>query len=995
MFSPNGLNNSLMTTSNFFFSLNRYRTALLLSVMFFFCIGAPPAIAQGWERYYGGNKEDIGEALLSTSDWGFLVVGNTQSFGQPGGDQGVNVYALKVDVDGDLVWQRVYNTAFYDRAKAVVEIEANRYVLAAEASDASQQGPFGLMLLEIDERGVLLDTFSFSLDEVPNLRINDMILAPDGGLLVAGFADYYADKDDDMVIMKISADMELEWHRILDVGVNDRANAIAVIDGGYVVTGQVDSEVEPPAAFGDDIVTLRMDEAGAIVWQRKLASDQNDEGNDIIVDNDGNIVITGFIDADLIIWKYDQGGESTDSLRFSMFGNGNVGEAIVALDEGYVVAGFTEVDDSNLDQLLLEVDQSLDVVWNTSNGDVESSDITFDIVKSKSGGYATAGYSGVDILFDPQLSLMKTDEQGQIVSNVIRGQVFHDIDVACDLDPGEPRLSGWLVRATGDEKTYFATTNEVGVFEMRVGLGSYVVEALPRNDYWESCFPGGVNVGFNQIYDTVGVNFPLKAKYIDCPLMEVDISTPWISNCTDIEYTVNYSNQGTGGTDGAASVEVELDLALSFQSASLPFSFANDTYTFELGNVPYNTEGSFTIQTFMDCDSIVEDQSGLVTARIFPDTLCSPADPGWNGASVSVDGLCEGDETVTFRLSNTGNAAMVSAKSYFIVEEDLMFLTNGFDLDEEQDTTILLPANGSTYRIIAEQVDGHPGNSFPTRAVEGCGTDEEGGYSVGYVTQWPENDGDQAVSIHVDEVLADVPDVAMVAHPKGWQDSLISAQMALTYRVFFRNITQDSVLRVVVRDTLPEGLDISTLEFGASSHPATYDIYENGVIKATFENLELPVDGTSPQDYAFFEYRVAQTDGNATGTVIENSALVIYDYNTPVFTGRTRHVVGAPTTTGLLEVIPTDIDTPDWASDVKVKVFPNPATEYITLEVEGLQGQHELSFTLLNLYGQPVRSINREGHQCTFDRNNLPAGSYIYLVRADGQKIAAGTLIIR
>lgn len=995
MFSPNGLNNSLMTTSNFFFSLNRYRTALLLSVMFFFCIGAPPAIAQGWERYYGGNKEDIGEALLSTSDWGFLVVGNTQSFGQPGGDQGVNVYALKVDVDGDLVWQRAYNTAFYDRAKAVVEIEANRYVLAAEASDASQQGPFGLMLLEIDERGVLLDTFSFSLDEVPNLRINDMILAPDGGLLVAGFADYYAEKDDDMVIMKISADMELEWHRILDVGVNDRANAIAVIDGGYVVTGQVDSEVEPPAAFGDDIVTLRMDEAGAIVWQRKLASDQNDEGNDILVDNDGNIVITGFIDADLILWKYDQGGESVDSLRYSMFGSGNAGEALISLEEGYVVAGITEVDESNLNQLLLEVDQSFNVLWSASNGDVESSDITFDIVKSKSGGYATAGYSGVDILFDPQLSLMKTDEQGQIVSNVIRGQVFHDIDVACDLDPGEPRLSGWLVRATGDEKTYFATTNEVGVFEMRVGLGSYVVEALPRNDYWESCFPGGVNVGFNQIYDTVGVNFPLKAKYIDCPLMEVDISTPWISNCTDIEYTVNYSNQGTGGTDGEASVEVELDPALSFQSASLPFSFANDTYTFELGNVPYNTEGSFTIQTFMDCDSIVEDQSGLVTARIFPDTLCSPADPGWNGASVSVDGLCEGDETVTFRLSNTGNAAMVSAKSYFIVEEDLMFLTNGFDLDEEQDTTILLPANGSTYRIIAEQVDGHPGNSFPTRAVEGCGTDEEGGYSVGYVTQWPENDGDQAVSIHVDEVLADVPDVAMVAHPKGWQDSLISAQMALTYRVFFRNITQDSVLRVVVRDTLPAGLDISTLEFGASSHPATYDIYENGVIKATFENLELPVDGTSPQDYAFFEYRVAQTDGNATGTVIENSALVIYDYNTPVFTGRTRHVVGAPTTTGLLEVIPTDIDTPDWASEVKVKVFPNPATEYITLEVEGLQGQHELSFTLLNLYGQPVRSINREGHQCTFDRNNLPAGSYIYLVRADGQKIAAGTLIIR
>ncbi len=965
-------------------------------MVFFFCIGAPSAIAQGWERYYGGNAADFGEALVATSDWGFIVVGDTESFGQPGGDQGVNVYALKVDVDGDLVWQQSYNVAAWDRGKAIVEFEEQRYMIAAEAAFASQQGPFNLILLEINERGALIDTFSFALEGVPNLRINDMILAPDGGFLVAGFADYYADKDDDMVIMKINPAMELEWHRILDVGSNDRANAIAVIDGGYVVTGQVDSEIEPPVAFGDDIVTVRLDESGEIVWQRKLASNQNDEGKDIVVDNDGNIAITGFIDKDLIIWKYDQGGESVDSLRFSMFGNGNMGEAIIAQEEGYVVAGFAEVDDSDINQLILGVDQSLNVIWSSSNGDVEVSDITFDIVEAKSGGFATAGYSGVSLSLVPQLSLIKTDGQGQIVSNVIRGQVFHDIDVACDLDPGEPRLSGWIVRATGDQGTYFATTDEAGVFQMRVGLGSYLVEALTRNDYWESCFPGGVNLGFNQIYDTVSVNFPLKANYIDCPLMEVDISTPWISNCTDIEYTVNYTNQGTGGTDDAARVEVKLDPTLSFQSASIPFSLVGDTYTFELGEVPYNTNGSFTIQTVMDCDGIAVDQSGLVSARIFPDTLCTPGDPGWNGASVSVDGLCENGETVNFRLANVGNANMLSTKNFFIVEDDLMLLNSGFDLDEEQDTSILIPANGSTYRIIAEQVDGHPGSNFPTRAVEGCGTNEEGGYSVGYVSQWPENDGDPAMSIHVDEVLAEAPDVAMMAHPKGWQDSIITAETDLTYRVLFRNVTQDSVIRVVVRDTLPEALDITTVQFGASSHPATFEIFDNGVIKVTFENLDLPVEGNNPGDYAFFEYRVAQKPGNPQGTVVENRALVIYDYNTPVYTGKTRHVINAPDYGDLLmDVIPTDIDRPEWASEVEVKAFPNPATDFITLEVKGLQGHRELSFTLLNLYGQPVRSIDREGHQCTFDRNNLPAGSYIYLIRADGQKIAAGTLIIR
>lgn len=984
-----------MTTSNFFALPNRYRMTLLLSVMFFLCVGVTSSLAQGWERYYGGNAEDIGEAMIATSDWGFLVVGNTQSFPTPPGDQGVNVYAIKVDVDGDVVWQQVYNTAFYDRAKAIVEFEPQRYMIAAEASAASQQGPFVLNLLEINERGALIDTFIYAINEVPNLRTNDMIGTSDGGFLVVGFADYYAEKDDDIVVLKINASMELEWYRIIDAGPNARANAVALLEDGYVVTGQVDSEVPPPAAFGDDIITIRLDSAGEVVWERKIGSDQNDEGKGIIVDDNNNIVLTGFLDTDLGVWKYDEDGVQLDSFLFNDFGNGNVGEAISQTDEGYVVVGYTEVDGSDLNQLMIGLTPDLDPLWSADNGDPSSADIVFDVVKARPSGYATAGWSGVDILFDTELSIIRTDDQGQVISNVIRGQVFHDIDLACDLDPGEPRLSGWLVRATGPAGTYFGVSDQNGAYEMRVDSGSYLVETLNRNDYWESCFLGGINVGFNQIYDTVSVNFPLKAKYIDCPFMDVDVSTPFLSNCTDIEYTVSYSNAGTGDTNGEARVEVELDPALTFQSASLPFTFADGIYSFELGNVPYNSGGAFKINTALDCDSIVVDQSALVSAVIFPDTVCTPADPGWSGASVSVDGLCENEENVTFRLSNTGNAAMVSAKSYFIVEEDLMFLTNGFDLDEGQDSTIVLPATGATYRIIAEQVEGHPGSNFPTRVVEGCGTDEDGGYSVGYATQWPENDADRAVSIHVDEVLGTMPDVAITGHPKGWKDSLITAETELTYRIFFRNITQDSILRVVVRDTLPEALDFSTIRFGASSHPATFDIYDNGVIKATFDNLELPIDGSDPMDYAFFEYRVAQKPNTPQGTVIENSALVIYDYSTPVATGTTRHVVDAPTYSDLLEVIPVDVDEPDWAAGAEVVVFPNPASDFVTLEVRGLEDSRELSFTLMNLLGQPVRSIKNSNQQCTFDRNDLPAGSYIYLVRADHQKIAAGTLIIR
>lgn len=96
----------------------------------------------------------------------------------------------------------------------------------------------------------------------------------------------------------------------------------------------------------------------------------------------------------------------------------------------------------------------------------------------------------------------------------------------------------------------------------------------------------------------------------------------------------------------------------------------------------------------------------------------------------------------------------------------------------------------------------------------------------------------------------------MVVYFKGWQDFLIFVQMVFIYWVFFWNIIQDSVIRVIVCDMLFEGLDIFILEFGVSSYFVIYDIYENGVIKVIFENLELLVDGISFGDYVFFEYYV-------------------------------------------------------------------------------------------------------------------------------------------
>ncbi|NRA51063.1 MAG: hypothetical protein HRU12_18200, partial [Phaeodactylibacter sp.] len=357
-----------MTTSGFLYPFTKIRATVLMLTVFFVCAGISPVLAQGWELAVGGNGEELGEAIVVTSDWGLLAVGEAQPVDGNNSDQSVNLYAIKTDVDGTILWKRDYNLAFYERSKAIQVLPNQQYLIAAEASFVSQGGPYELLLAKIDEQGTLLDTAFFSLDEVPNLRINDMVADGDSGYFVVGYADYGADDDDDMVIIKITPELTLEWYQILDIGLNDRANAIALVEDGLVITGQIDSQVPPPTAFGDDVVTLKVNNSGEVVWQQRIATNRDDAGKDILVNDQGEVVLTGFADKDLFIWKYDENGAPLDSLKHNVYGNSNGGEGIIKTESGYVVCGFTEGSGSEVKWLIVEVEEDLSITWSSDNG---------------------------------------------------------------------------------------------------------------------------------------------------------------------------------------------------------------------------------------------------------------------------------------------------------------------------------------------------------------------------------------------------------------------------------------------------------------------------------------------------------------------------------------------------------------------------------------------------------------------------------------------------
>lgn len=87
----------------------------------------------------------------------------------------------------------------------------------------------------------------------------------------------------------------------------------------------------------------------------------------------------------------------------------------------------------------------------------------------------------------------------------------------------------------------------------------------------------------------------------------------------------------------------------------------------------------------------------------------------------------------------------------------------------------------------------------------------------------------------------------------------------------------------------------------------------------------------------------------------------------------------------------------DILSDVKVRIYPNPADDFINIEVVGLSSPSELSYRLLSLSGQIVKLNSKAGtgtQNLQISVGDLPSGMYLLEIEIDGQ-ISRNNMIIR
>jgi len=212
-----------------------------------------------WQKSYGGTGDDRAWSIRQASDGGFIVAGETNSFGA--GD--FDIWVLKLQPDGSIDWQRTFGGNKDDTAYSVRQTSDGGYIIAGGATPAGSIFN-DVFLLKLDASGTVeWEEIYGGSNRVNNDLAFSVQQTLEGGYIVAGKTSRSGNPLGDMWVLKVKSNGLIDWQKTY--GKNDNntnsANFIRQIsDGGYIVAGETSSF----GAGNADVWVLKLDASGNI-----------------------------------------------------------------------------------------------------------------------------------------------------------------------------------------------------------------------------------------------------------------------------------------------------------------------------------------------------------------------------------------------------------------------------------------------------------------------------------------------------------------------------------------------------------------------------------------------------------------------------------------------------------------------------------------------------------------------------------------------------------
>ena len=256
-----------------------------------------------WFNRYGSNEDQEGHYILSLTNGGYIICG--QSIDE---NTGFNMlYLLKIDSDGSEVWEQTFGGNREDHGYSIIKSNDGSFLITGMTENSGDMsGDAWLLKVDLDGNEIWQQTYGGTGVDLSRSLVNT-----GDGYIMVGNTSSYGSGNNDVFVIKVNLEGTQEWSNTYGGGGTDIGRAIIKTnDGSFVIAGYTDSFGENS---GFNVWLLKIDALGNLLWDKTFGGDGNDRALSVNQSLDGGLVLTGFsnsIDSasDILIIKTDDKG---------------------------------------------------------------------------------------------------------------------------------------------------------------------------------------------------------------------------------------------------------------------------------------------------------------------------------------------------------------------------------------------------------------------------------------------------------------------------------------------------------------------------------------------------------------------------------------------------------------------------------------------------------------------------------------------------------------
>ncbi len=206
-----------------------------------------------WAKAYGRFFEEFGASIQPMDNGDFVFLGATDI----SGNYDVRPLLIKVNMNGDLIWSKMYSGFVEDWGRFAIKTTDQGFLIAGDTRSYGLGGSQDIYIIKTDSIGNV--EWAKAFGGIGTESGYGAAQSNDGKFVVAGFTNSFGSGGYDAFLMKIDSNGNPDWFYTYGGLFNDYAfKVFKTEDGGYAMTGSRSSE----SLGSEDVLLIKTDSNG-------------------------------------------------------------------------------------------------------------------------------------------------------------------------------------------------------------------------------------------------------------------------------------------------------------------------------------------------------------------------------------------------------------------------------------------------------------------------------------------------------------------------------------------------------------------------------------------------------------------------------------------------------------------------------------------------------------------------------------------------------------